>query len=233
MGAVLGLCPGEQPLVPGFQWKLMEKQLGSPFSSFSGLGWHFMVFPKDIPSWHRAVGDSCHGAGAATPNPHSPWGALVYVRHWNSQTQWVQGKVRAVQVLARQERLHLAPKSSMVPVTFCHSLNLSPCPVAMGFPALFLAPVSLAPCWGVAASHGAGSSCGFTVSGFLYTYCGAHPDPYGAATLSLHPAALQQRHILQIQIMEGASPLAPAIIHVHCLQETRAGQLHMARAVHG
>lgn len=35
-----------------------------------------------------------------------------------------------------------------------------------------------------------------------------------------HPAALQQRHTLQVQIMEGVSSLALAIIPEHCLQET-------------
>lgn len=176
-GSSAGFVPKGATLGAGFSWGTDGKtQPGAPFVPFSGLGWHLMLSPRDIPAWHRiTVGDLCHGAGGATPNPHSPWGALVHMDHWNPQTQRVQGKVGAVQAPARQERLHLVPKSSMVPATFCHSLNLSPCPVAMGFPVLFLAPVSLAPCWGAAVL---GTWCWLFpwfhyLWVFLHTHCGA------------------------------------------------------------
>lgn len=224
-GSSAGFVPRGASLDAWFSWETDGKtQPGAPFSPFSGLEWHLMGSPRDISSWLCIiVGDPCHGAGGTIPNPLSPRGALVYVDHWNPQTQWVQEKVGAVQVPARQERLRLVPKSSMVPATLRHSLNLSPCPVAMGFPVLFLALVSLAPCWGESAPS---TWCWLfpwfhCLQCFLHACCGACPDPYGPDTLSpLCPAALQQRCILQVQLTEAAAPLASAIAPVHCLQET-------------
>lgn len=76
-----GFVPRGATLGAGFSWGTDGKtQPGAPFVPFSGLGWHLMVSPRDIPAWHRiAVGDLCRGAGGATPNPHSPWGALVHM----------------------------------------------------------------------------------------------------------------------------------------------------------
>lgn len=171
MGAALGLCSGEQRLVPGFHGELMEKHsLGHLLSPFQGWGGTSCCPQGTSPPGIASLWEISAVVQVVPPQIPIPHGVLLYT--W---TQRVQGKVGAVQAPARQERLHLVPKSSMVPATFRHSLNLSPCPVAMGFPVLFLAPVSLAPCWGAAVL---GTWCWLFpwfhyLWVFLHTRCGA------------------------------------------------------------
>lgn len=77
-GSSAGSVPRGAMLDTWFSREIDGKtQPGTPFSPFSGLGWHLMLSPRDIHSWHCfIVEDPCHGAGGITPYPHSPWGAL-------------------------------------------------------------------------------------------------------------------------------------------------------------